>query len=437
MLKLFYCGCELLYSAAQAWLVLQISDGILESNWGKRRKETCWGILTALVALSRFWNALAWDSLQTNVIFILGVLILTAGSTVIYTCNILNALCLNMLGWGGLILCDHLVWTLISLAMDKAVGQNDTLLPDSLARGVYLLIWAAALIPAGVVLNRWIVERKRELLNCRKICPVLVISLLLSILCFQMLTSQVLGQWAIFLLCCILLYLIILISMVLEEVKIERERQEIRSSMLEHQYQELLEIHREYGILVHDVKNHMRMIGAMIEHGRTEETEAYISRILGELSKGRDVIWSTHESMNLILNMKFREAQKAQIKVECHCDDMSGLALSLVEICALFSNLLDNAIEANKKCPADIERRIVLLCARREKMLMISLSNPVERMRTGQRKRLLETTKEDGKLHGFGMLSIQKVIDNYHGHMRADVKDKEFSIVIYLAAFRE
>ncbi|MCI8692456.1 MAG: sensor histidine kinase [Lachnospiraceae bacterium] len=248
---------------------------------------------------------------------------------------------------------------------------------------------------------------------------------------------QMLGQWAVFLLCCILLYLVILISMVLEEVKIERERQEVKSYMLERQYQELLEIHREHGILVHDVKNHMRMIEAMIEHGRTEEAAAYISRILGELSRGRDVIWSNHESMNLILNMKFREARKAQIRVECHCDDMSGLALSLVKICALFSNLLDNAIEANKKCPADMERRIVLICARREKMLMISLSNPAEQMRTGQRKRLLETTKEDGKLHGFGMLSVQKVIDNHHGHMRVDVKEKEFSIVIYLAAFRE
>lgn len=436
-MKLFYGGCELLYSAAQVWLVLQISDGMFEANWGERRKKTGWGVLTALVALSRFCNVLAWDSQHSNGMFILGVLILTVGSTVIYTCNILNALCLNMLGWGGLILGDHLVWTLITQAVDKAVGKNDILLPDNPARGVYLLVWAAVLIPAGVVLNRWIAERRRELLNCRKICPVLVTSLLLSILCFQMLTSQVLGQWAVFLLCCILLYLVILISMVLEEVKIERERQEVKSSMLERQYQQLLEIHREHGILVHDVKNHMRMIEAMIEHGRTEVVTDYISRILGELSRGRDVIWSNHESMNLILNMKFREAQKAQIRVECHCDDMSGLELSLVEICALFSNLLDNAIEANKKCPADMERKIVLLCARREKMLMISLSNPVEQMRAGQRKWLLETTKEDGKFHGFGMLSVQKVIDNYHGHMRTDVKDKEFSIVIYLAAFRE
>ncbi|HBA47318.1 MAG TPA: hypothetical protein DCZ91_05875 [Lachnospiraceae bacterium] len=116
---------------------------------------------------------------------------------------------------------------------------------------------------------------------------------------------------------------------------------------------------------------------------------------------------------------------------------MSGLALSSVEICALFSNLLDNAIEANRKCPAGMERRISLLCARREKMLMISLSNSMEKEPKSQEHRHAETAGQDRKLHGFGMRSIRKVVDSYHGNMKTDMRDNEYSTVIYLAAFKE
>lgn len=436
-MKEFYCSCELACSAAQAWVVLQLADGMFDPAWRGRKKKAGWGILIALTALSRMWNVMVWESQHYNAVFIAGVLILTAGSAALYTCRLPDAFCLNILGWGGLVLGDYLAWTLISLVMDKTGGPNDILLWADPVRGIYLLVWAAALLPAGMVLNRWIAGRRRELLSCRGTWFVLMVPLLLSILCFQLLPDQVIGHWAAFLLCCILMYLVILMSMVKDEVRSERKMQEMRASMLESRYQELLEIHQEHAILTHDMKNHMRMVGELIMRGKTEEAADYLSRVLGELAEGRDANWSSHESVDLILNMKFREARKNRIRVECRCDDLSGLSLPMIEICALFSNLLDNAMEANQRCPADVERRINLLCARREKMLMISLSNPVEEGLEGLGMRLFETVKGDRMLHGFGMRSVQRVVENHRGHMRAEVKDGEFCIVIYLAAFEE
>ena len=97
---------------------------------------------------------------------------------------------------------------------------------------------------------------------------------------------------------------------------------------------------------------------------KLEDCEAYIVQIVGEIQKGENIVWTNHKILDLVLNMKFQEARKAQIKVRCKSDDMSGLELSAAEICSLFTNLLDNAIEASLKCPEGMERRMNVVCKR-------------------------------------------------------------------------
>ena len=444
MLNLFYFECELLYGAAQAWLVLQLADALFQPARTGKRKYMGQALLIALMAAAHLGNAICngamfSDALPSNILlsgalFIAGILIMAIGNIVLHICSIPDAFCLSTLGLSALALADIIVRTLISLILNISVRFNDisSATPE---RGVYLLVWTAVMIPGGLALGRWIAARRLELLEYRKTWPVLMLPILLSIICFQMFPSQLQSGWAVFLLCCILLFLALWLNTVKHGAENENKMLQMRFSMLADNYQGLMELTNERAILVHDTKNHLRTISTMLAQEKPDEAKAYISQITAQLEGGKDMVWSNHEMLNLVLNMKFREAKKAQIQVECQCDDMSGLALSSVEICALFSNLLDNAIEANKKCPAGMERRISLLCARREKMLMISLSNSMAKEPKSQEHRHTETAGQDRKLHGFGMRSIRKVVDSYHGNMKMDMRDNEFSTVIYLAAF--
>lgn len=443
-MNLFYPGCELLYGAAQAWLILQLADGLFQPVRTGKRKYIGQALLVALMAAAHPGNAifngpvlsdiLLSDNLFSASLLIAGILIMTMGIVILYICSIPDAFCLSILGLSGLTLANMIARALLSLIPNISIRFNifSSAAPE---RGVYLLVWTAVMIPGGLALRGWLAERRLELLEYRKTWPVLMLPMLLSIICFQMFPSQLQSQWAVFLLCCILLFLALWMSMVKHGAESESKMLQMRFSMLADNYQGLMELYNERAILVHDTKNHLRAISTMLDSEKLKEAKAYISQITAQLDSGKDMVWSNHEMLNLVLNMKFRDAKKAQIQVECQCDDMSGLALSSVEICALFSNLLDNAIEANKKCPANIERRIDLLCARREKMLMISLSNSMEKRPKSQEHRHAETTKQDQKLHGFGMRSIRKVVDSYHGNIKTDIRDSEFSTVIYLAAF--
>ncbi len=415
-----YYGCEMLFSAAQAWLVLMIADGLFDKAWQRKQRIAGQWILIILVAAGSLWSAAAHETLLSDVMPAARFLLTTAGTILFYYCNILHALCLNVLGWGCISLINCTVFAFSS-------SHSWT--------GLYFLTGAALIIPAGTALNRWLSKRRQELSKYRNACFILTIPVLFSVFCFHMFPPQTQNRWAMFLLCCILLFLAGLAFLAKQEADFENHMLLLKATMLERQYQELLEPYRERMILIHDMKNHIRSIGEMIKQGKTENAEDYVSQITRELAGRKNHVWSNHNLMNVILNAKFEDAENAQIKVSCSCDDMSGLTLSSIEMCALFANLLDNAVEAARKCPPDREPRINLQCAKRERMLILSLSNSMETEKSGLRETPFRTTKADREHHGFGMASIRKVVDSHGGNITITKKNGEFHIEIILAAF--
>lgn len=281
--------------------------------------------------------------------------------------------------------------------------------------------------------------------------------------------------------------------LVRRRAKKEKLANRLEIEMLESNYQTLLKIYEKKSILVHDTRNHIRVIFKMVKEGREEEALDYLAQITGEMQQCSGAFYTSHRMLDSVLNMKYQEAEQYGIKVQCQYDDMRGMNLTLVEICALFTNLLDNAIEANLNCPAGAERKIEMNCRKRGNMLVISISNPIwetaastensstekdsredtsagdnpvknqsagnasngnnsvrnhadgnlsgrnrfpENRADSEGKRLFQTTKKEKDMHGFGMLSVQKVLDSHGGYMKTDIREHQFRIVVYLNAFQ-
>ena len=117
-----------------------------------------------------------------------------------------------------------------------------------------------------------------------------------------------------------------------------------------------------------------------------------------------------------------------QIKVQCDC--LNGLKLAEKDSFILIANLLDNAIEAAEKVVDNpwIDIRII----RNKSMLLIRISNSISK----KPRKLLErfmTDKKDVKQHGFGMLSVERIVKRYEGEMDTVYDDNRFevSIMIY------
>ena len=110
------------------------------------------------------------------------------------------------------------------------------------------------------------------------------------------------------------------------------------------------------------------------------------------------------------------------------------MELTTAEICSFFTNLLDNAIEASIKSK-EKERQIRIVCRRKGRMLVVSISNPIEKGENYLKGQIITTTKKDKNMHGLGMLSIENVIRGRDGYIKTDITGNKFQVIAYLNGF--
>ena len=107
-----------------------------------------------------------------------------------------------------------------------------------------------------------------------------------------------------------------------------------------------------------------------------------------------------------------------------------GNLIKPVDICAIFGNALDNAIEACKKCVAEYPKTITILSDFNHGFLFIQIKNPSSAVTIVNNSVI--TTKENANAHGIGLRSIKTSVDKYSGAMRLSYGESEFCLDIEL-----
>lgn len=236
----------------------------------------------------------------------------------------------------------------------------------------------------------------------------------------------------------VLFFCTILISSLILCVSNQKKRQQIRLDslkfqMLDENYNNLMEMYQQKVSFLHDVRNHMRLIGQLAQEAKDTKVINYLKDMEGTLKRYGNVAVTGSKILDLILNIKEQEAHEQDIAFHFFFDSMSGMQMKETDICSLFSNILDNAIEANKKLPVE-SRSISLSCARRREMLFIEIKNPVEeaiRIEMG----IPVTTKQEKVIHGYGFRIIRKIVDTYDGSWKVECTDKQFCLFMSLNVF--
>lgn len=122
---------------------------------------------------------------------------------------------------------------------------------------------------------------------------------------------------------------------------------------------------------------------------------------------------------------------KNEITLTCVADGTLLNFMDVADICTIFGNALDNAIEYEQKI-ADKEKRLIHVSVFSQKgFLMIRFENYFEGtlMFEGD---LPITTKKDSFYHGYGLKSIRYAVQKYKGVVRIDQKDQWFELKILI-----
>ncbi len=179
----------------------------------------------------------------------------------------------------------------------------------------------------------------------------------------------------------------------------------------------------------HDWNNHMIVMQDLLEHGKYEEAKKYFDTFpVAKISRSRSLL-SGNETVDTIL------AAKAELFEEHHIDvkingELTQLAkMEPVDICILFSNLIDNAIEAC--CKVQGNRYLQISVAQSPNVLMITLRNPM-RGQLIKDEEGIKTTKEEKNRHGIGLQNAEEIVRKYNGECYFEVQEGEFGVKLVL-----
>ncbi len=179
----------------------------------------------------------------------------------------------------------------------------------------------------------------------------------------------------------------------------------------------------------HDVMNNLACVSALLQEGKQEEAKRYLGNMLGEIHAFSPKVVTGDEMLDCIISVKWEQMVEEGIvfKVDGVLD--RGLDWEPIEICTVFSNALDNSIEACQKVSG--KKDILLLLKRTKNFYYIEIKNSmnkelvnIDEIRNGK----LFTTKKDKDIHGFGLESIKKIVHNHNGELEL-VTDEEYFIL--------
>lgn len=204
--------------------------------------------------------------------------------------------------------------------------------------------------------------------------------------------------------------------------KLERE-----SALAEHnkKYYEAMEQQQfEVRRIRHDLANHLQVLLSL----PAEEKDSYIRKMIQNPAFEKVLSYSGDPTVNAVLTAKESRMRQQGISFYAKVDIPEELPFAKPDLCALFANALDNAIEA---CVAlDTGRRQIELNARSAKgILAVEIRNPFAGQFTDG---LPKTTKQDSANHGYGLRSIREIVKKYGGSMELRQEDGSFCLFCFM-----
>lgn len=211
----------------------------------------------------------------------------------------------------------------------------------------------------------------------------------------------------------------------------EHERiSEILSEQLENQigyYQKINDIYSEFRAFRHDFRNHLICVRSLLEENEVAQATAYIDEI-ENMSHSRK---KTYETGNIIIDSLLND--KNESAAQYHTQIIfSGFVptsgITNADLCTIFANALDNAIEACAKDSADADKQINIRSDFRQGYFCLKITNPVFETVEIRNGNQIKTSKEETSLHGFGIANIVKTAKKYGGEVKLSADQTLFTL---------
>ncbi len=191
-------------------------------------------------------------------------------------------------------------------------------------------------------------------------------------------------------------------------------------------YDEINRRYNESRKIRHDINNHLLAVSALIERGSIEEAKRYISEVSEQSDLAAMPVKTGRNVLDALLFKKTEQAAEKGCKIAFEIDCPISGSASDYDLCTIFGNILDNAIEASNSGD-----RISVKIGKQLDMLYISCKNSYSHELKRRGDKIL-TTKKDFASHGFGIMRVREIARRYGGDVNITAENDVFLMEILL-----
>ncbi len=190
----------------------------------------------------------------------------------------------------------------------------------------------------------------------------------------------------------------------LYELRSVKQKEEI-----EKQYFDILEQNnKDLKIFTHDIKNHLEQISSLTDN---KEISSYISKLYGTVNNYSNVALSGNKTLDVIINKYNTLCTNKDIEIIFNVKTANLIDIDNTDLSTILNNALDNAVESAEQC---FEKKISVDIYTKELFEIIKIQNSCDSVPLTSNKKLL-TNKKEKELHGFGVESMVRTIEQYDG----------------------
>jgi hypothetical protein len=183
----------------------------------------------------------------------------------------------------------------------------------------------------------------------------------------------------------------------------------------------------ETRIFVHDIRNNLINISNLTDE---ENVKKYIQEIYDKSNEISVKAKTKNRLLDVIINKYYLLCKDKNIKFSILSLNENLSFINDYDISAILDNLLRNAIEGAEK---EKNPYISLSLESDNKFHKIILKNSCSTKPIEDKNNLI-TTKSNKNIHGYGMKSILKALNNYNGELEWAYNNNEFKIIILIPA---
>lgn len=224
--------------------------------------------------------------------------------------------------------------------------------------------------------------------------------------------------------------LLMIVFKIIKDIK-EKSEERLLKEKIDIQYKyylNLQESQNKVKKLYHDINNHIFCIKNLSYD--KEDVNKYIEEMSKELNQFKEIHNTGNMILDIILNEKQNICNENNIDLTCDVNFSKCNFIEMTDVCSIFSNILDNAIEACNKTYMD-KKYIKIRGTLVKSYYVIRCENSKTNKLEIKNSKII-TSKKDKFIHGIGLKSVKSSIKKYNGDLEIEDFKNKFLLQIYI-----